>query len=179
MKKKIAILFILLPFLTSGQTVHNFQVDNGLLVWTKIYSDTSVTFDKLVQRVKDSGIIIEIEVSDDKIRGAFKDVEPNNDGTNYNNMNTPIYVLRRRISGFILVEFKDGRYRVMIKNIMLTQKRDDGLIKQGEQTSLETFGLKRGGQEMAGSFTKGPAVIYDNTFDKRFQFKSSLVNKDW
>jgi hypothetical protein len=37
-------------------------------------------------------------------------------------MSTPMYVARSFFDGFAVIEFKDEKYRVTLKNIMLTQQ---------------------------------------------------------
>jgi len=94
-------------------------------------------------------------------------------------MGTPMYLSRKHFTGFTILEFKDGKYRLTLKKIVLTQKYSDPLSKQGEKTNLELYGLKGGKDEMTNAFIKSPSLILNHTFLKKFDFKDSQTKKNW
>ena len=150
MKKIIILTFILtaVSATTHGQeTVNNFQLDNTEIIWQKVF-ETKLTFEELKEKVKDSGLLDKIEIGDNKISGDLKPIDADFKGAGFTEMGTPIYISRSHFTGFTIVEFKDGKYRVTLKKIVLTQKYSDPLTKQGEMTKLEFFGLKNGKNEM-------------------------------
>jgi hypothetical protein len=97
----------------------------------------------------------------------------------YSEMSIPMYVARNFFTGFVVIEFKEEKYRVTIKKIMLTQKYDDGLSELGEKTTIETFAIKRGKNEMKGAFMKSPSIILDFTFTNAFTFTQVETDDSW
>jgi len=176
----VFILLNLIVSATSGQeAVNNFQTDNKEIIWVRVFADSAISFDKLIGRVKESGLLNNIDVTDNKITGDTKEFDTDFKSAGYSEMSTPMYIARSRINGFLIIEFKDKKYRVVLKKITLTQKYSDPLTMQGGKTSLETFGLKRGKNEFTGVFKKSPSLILNNTFSSKFEFKESKAKKDW
>lgn len=180
--KKIFTLTLLLAtvFTTSyGQeTINNFQVDNSEIIWQKVF-ETPLNFEILVEKVKDSGLLDKIEIGDNKISGELKAIDADFKGAGFTEMGTPMYISRSHFTGFTILEFKDGKYRLTLKKIVLTQKYSDPLTKQGEKANLEFFGLKGGKNEMTNAFKKSPSLILNHTFLKKFAFKDNQTKNDW
>jgi hypothetical protein len=179
---KVTLLIIFLTTLSFGicgqGVVNNFEIENKEIVWRKVY-ETEMTFDQLIEKIKDSGLFEKIEVGNNKVTGETKEINPDFKGAGFSEMGTPIYVARNRCSAFTIIEFKEGKYRVTLKKMILTQKYSDGLSKQDEQKNLELFALKANGDEMKGAFTKSPSLIFDYTFTDKFSFKNGSTKKDW
>lgn len=169
-----------LVFTTSfGQEIiNNFQVENSEIIWQKVF-ETELTFEALTEKVKDSGILDKIEIGENKISGELKAIDADFKGAGFTEMGTPMYLSRSHFTGFTILEFKDGKYRLTLKKIILTQKYSDPLSKQGEKTNIEIFGLKGGNGEMTNAFKKSPSLIMNHTFLKKFDFKDSQTKKNW
>jgi hypothetical protein len=180
--KKIFTLTLLLTilFITSyGQeTVNNFQVDNSEIIWQKVF-ETPLTFEDLTEKVKDSGLLDKMEIGNKKITGDLNAIDANFKGAGFTEMGTPMYISRSHFSGFTILEYKDGKYRLTLKQIELTQKYSDPLTKQGEITKLEFFGLKNGKNEMTSAFKRSPSLILNHTFTNKFDFKDTQSKDDW
>ncbi|HLV50705.1 MAG TPA: hypothetical protein VKY44_01960 [Flavobacterium sp.] len=181
MKKTIIFMWLILAFtynLQAQDSVNNFSSENNKIIWQKVF-ETNLDFNQLTDKIKESGILEKIEIGENKILGQSKPIEADFKGAGYSEMSTPMYIARSFFDGFVMIEFKDGKYRVTFKNIMLTQKYNDGLSKEGEKTTIETFGLKSGKNEFKGAFTKSPSKILNYTFTKSFDFKSLDKNDNW
>lgn len=143
--KKIIIVFISSIFIANGSLFgqsepNNFKIEDGNLIWQKIYqADSSLN---VIDLFVTSGIIENMIIKDNQIMGDLKPFDPDYKGAGYTEFMTPMYVARRRIKGYITIDLKDNKYRTTIKDISLIQKYDDGLSKQGEESSLSTFALK-------------------------------------
>ena len=173
------ILIVLLLFVgvsTKGQvTTNSFEIDNNDITWQKVF-DTSLSFQNLVDIIKATGLLKNIEIQKDKIFGDLMPIDADFKGAGYSEMSTPIYVSRSDIGGFFVLEYKEGKYRVTIRKMILTQKYSDGLTELGEKTSLETYGLKKGKNEMTNAFKKSSSEILNYTFNKKFNFKAEKKN---
>ena len=154
--KKIFTLALLsvLVFTTSfGQEIINiFQVENSEIIWQKEFV-TELTFEALTEKEKDSGILDKIEIGENKISGELKAIDVDFKGAGFTEMGTPMYLSRSYFTGFTILEFKDGKYRLKLKKIILTQKYSAPLSKQGEMTNASK---------------KSPSLIMNHTFLKKF-----------
>jgi hypothetical protein len=178
-KLVFSLLLSVMTTISYGQeNVNNFIIDNSELVWQKVF-ETSMTFEELKEKIKDSGLFEKVEISDNKLSGEIKPFSADFNGAGFSEMSAPIYIARSTLSGFIIIEYKENKYRVTLKKILLTQKYTDPLTNQGETTQLEFFGLKNNMYEMTNYFKKSPSYILDYTLTKKFDFKDSTIKKEW
>ena len=181
MKKTIILMFLCIAFLfnlKAQETANNFSPENNKIIWKKVF-ETEMDFNQLADKVKESGILKNVEIRENKILGQTKLIDADFKGAGYGEMSTPIYVARSFFDGFAIIEFKGGKYRVTLKNIMLTQQYTAVLSELGEKTTIESFGIKKGRNEMKRAFTKSPSIILDHTFTNEFTFKLSDTNNNW
>lgn len=178
MARAVLILFIVLFSLQvySQDTINNFVFVDGDLYWQKIYS-TELSFEDLIEHIQESGLIDGIEVAEDKVIGSMKPIQADYKGAGYSEMSIPMYVPRHIYTGFVKVEFKEGRYRVTLQDILLTKRYDDGISEQGTEMELEFFALSNG--KLSKNFKKKPSIILNYTFTKEFGFKAITDDKDW
>lgn len=181
MKRIILLNFFILALCTntiSQESVNNFHVEGTDLIWQKVF-ESPMNFEQLYTKVNESGLLENIEKSENKLTGELKQIDADFKGAGYSEMGIPMYIPRSFFTGFVVLELKEGKYRVTIKRIVLTQKYDDPLSKQGQKTSIETYGLKRGKSEMTASFMKSPSIILDYTFKQKFEFKQTETKDNW
>lgn len=180
--KRAIILLSILSFamlkLIAQENVTNFIPDNNKIIWQKVY-ETNFDKTELINLIKESGLFENYKIEGDKILGQMLPVDADFKGAGYGEMSTPIYIARSFFDGFVIIEFKEARYRVIVKNIMLTQQYDDGLSKEGEKATIESFAIKNGKNEIKKAFSKSPSIILDYTFTNIFNFKTSETNDQW
>jgi hypothetical protein len=178
MKKLVFIVLVLFGYsLHCQDTINNFIAAEGDLYWQRVYQ-TDNSFDGLVKLVQESGLLDGIEVADNMLIGNLVPVMADYKGAGYSEMTIPMYVPRHTYSGFINIEYKEGRYRVTLKNILLTKRYDCPASKQGTQVNLEFFALKKNGA-IAGGFKKKPSIILNYTFTDKFEFTELQIGGDW
>lgn len=75
----IAVIFAYFSFnsLSGQESVNNFYIDGQLIIWQKTFQ-TSLSFEQLVEQVKDNGILRQIDISPNKIRGELRPVYVDN-----------------------------------------------------------------------------------------------------
>jgi len=157
-----------------SQVTNNFLIEENKVIWQKVF-ETPLSFRDVVEKVKESGAMTSMEEGDTKIIGDLKPLPADFKGAGYTMMNTAIIVTSSDLLGYVLVEYKDNRYRVTIKNIQLSQKYDDPLSEMGQKTSIEVYAIKKG--EFKNSFLNSISKILDYTFTKTFSVKKS--NDNW
>lgn len=180
MKRAVILMHLIVSFVTfafSQETEDYFSVYENKIVWQKIF-DTDLSFDQLLSFVKESGILENPELSENKILGKTSLINPDYKALGYGEMSVPMYIARNFVHGFVLIEYKDMRYRVTVKNIFLTQKYEDAISDDGQKTEIEIFAVDRKGG-IKKQFKKKPSEILDYTFTKAFTFIETEQNDEW
>lgn len=181
MKKVFQTAFLIFfVFKLSGQeSVNNFFFETNEVYWQKVY-ETTLSSDKMSSLISESGLFEKVDVSENgKFSGNINLIGADYRGAGYSEMNTPIYVARSFFSGFVVIEIKEGRYRVTLKRILLSQKYDTPISEMGEMKSLETYAIKKGKSEFTPGFMKIPSKILDYTFSNLFLFNEKSDQDDW
>ena len=158
-------------------SVNNFQVLQEEIVWQKVFQ-TKLSFEALAERVKDSGLLDKIELSQNKVSGELKALDADFKGAGFAEMAAPMYIARSHFTGYAVLEYKEGRYRVTLHKILLTQRYSDPLSNQGETNHLEYYALNSK-KEINKAFQKTSGLILDYTFSKKFDFNAVQPNKEW
>jgi hypothetical protein len=90
-------------------------------------------------------------------------------------MKIPIYISNDAFGpGFFNIEWKEGKYRVTLKDIMLTSTIHNGLSPYGSQSSLSALVIKN--DSIVEAFYKY-AHMYDDMLTKLFTV--SKVEDEW
>ena len=178
MKKYIGLLLIFnfcLVSLFAQDTIYNFRTEQDELIWQKVY-ETQSSFDELLSYVQNNGVLESISVTNNKITGDLKPFEVDYKGAGYSRGFTPIYLLSNLFTGYVVIEFKESRYRVTISKIMLEQLYSNGLSQMGEKETLNTFAIKKGKNTMKDIFKGSASKIVDYNFNKLFTIKKQDDN---
>ncbi len=155
------------------QEINNFLIDESKVIWQKVF-ETPFTFDEIVQKIKEAGMMVNIETTEAKLIGDLKPLKIDYKGAGYSGANTAIIISRSDLLGYVLLEYKENKYRVTVKNMSLCHRYDDPFFKQGELTSMESLSIKK--NEFKSPFKKSPSAIFDYTLTKAFTFKNSTDN---
>ena len=181
MKRIILLKIFMLIFAFNGlsqESIRNFQAEGNEIIWQRVF-ERALSFEQLYSLVNESGLFEKIEKGENKLTGELKPIDADFKGAGFTEMGIPMYIPRSFYNAFVIIDLKDEKYRVTIKRIVLTQKYDDPLTKQGEKTSLENYGLKRGKSEFSIAFMKSPSQILDYTFAQKFDFKQTENSDNW
>lgn len=180
MKKIISfiIAFNLFGLVWGQDTINNFYAEENDIIWQKVY-ETTLTYERLLDIVAESGLFVKTDIMENKLTGDLKSIKADYKGAGYSEMGTIIYISRNFITAFAIIDYKEGKYRVTLKKIVLEQQYDDAISRQGEKNFLNTFAIRKGTNEMKDAFKKSPSLILNYTFSKKFDFKVIPDNKNW
>lgn len=153
-----------------------FKISNGKLIWQKIY-ECKDSISQIAKKLKNDGILKEIEITENTITGSLKDIDADYKGAGFSRGLTPMYLISDRLTCFVLIDFKKDKYRVTIKNIQLTNVLESPISKVGESEPIETYALKKKNTTFKDVFLKDAATILNYTFNKIFE-NNKDVNKD-
>ncbi|MDG4946231.1 hypothetical protein NMK71_07385 [Weeksellaceae bacterium KMM 9713] len=177
---KILLAFILSSFciLNAYAQTDNFNIENGQVVWQKVFN-TDQSKEELINKIQRTGIFQNLSDNGDILTAEIQQLSLDFIGFGETEFSTPIYIARNYVNAFTLIELREERYRVTIKNIMLTQKYEDALSKEGEVTALEVYALRKRNTEFKPGFLKLPSKIINYTFQNIADFTLELEEDDW
>jgi hypothetical protein len=158
-----------------AQEINGFEINSGKLEWVKVF-ESNLTQTQILDLLKVNGKISEIENNDFRISGNFSTIEPDYKGLGIGEMSAPIYLARNWVQGKLIIDFKEGRYKVILRDILLTQKYTDAISQLGEVSTLDSFAVSK--MEFKSGFLKNPSKILDHTFTKEFSFEIN-EGEDW
>ena len=178
MRKIILITLIVLTSINAEaqDEYDNFKIENRDVIWQKVF-ETKLSKEEVITYLKENGNISYLEISDNKLTGQLTKVEADYKGFGKTEMGTTIYIARSFFNAFTIIDFKDNRYRVTLKNIRLIQKYSDALSEEGQKTSLKTYAVKNRKPLLRNSFKGSPSGILNYTFTKIFT--ATKGSDDW
>ena len=177
--RTILLIITIICFKSYSQDLEfeNFKLEDGNLVWQKVY-ETELSNDEIIKSFKTSGIIKNLENLENSLTGTIENLDLDYKGFGKTEMNTAMYISRSYFKSFVLIELKEGRYRITLKEMKLVQKYSDGLNEEGEISELKDYAVKNNNSDFRKSFKKAPSGILNFTFDKVFEIKKKKKS-DW
>ena len=172
---------IIIPILLSSFTlfdIESFQIEDGNLIWQKVHQ-TDLSKNEIINQIKLSGEFDNINEIGESVTANISRKKLDFIEMGESNSSVPIYIVNSDINAFVLFEFKDDKYRVTVKKIILVQKSKDAFSEEGEMTNIESFALKSDNSEIKNSFTKKPAQIIDYTLSKLTKIDKADNDKKW
>ena len=162
--------FLILSIFVKSQSNNSFIAEDSKLIWQKVY-ETSLTFDEIYKAMNESGQFTDLQILDNKITGQTKPFKIDWASQGLKRMSTPMYINYYDYVGFLIVDFKDSKYRATLKTI--TMQRNDniqkGMVK--EKDILDEYALKKG--QIRASFKDTEGKIFEYTINKLFTFKKA------
>lgn len=174
--KHFIIFLLLLPCLYLAQK-ENFTSVNRQIQWQKVY-ETSFSQNEILSIIKNSGKFTNIFTDNDSLTGSFSDLMADYKGAGSTTMGTTIYVQNSSINANFKIDFKEGKYRVTITNILLNELMDLGLGISNTKSPIENYTLKNGKDEFRKTFEQRDARIYNYTFTNFFDFSKYRKSED-
>ena len=174
--KSILVTTALLLSVTAFAQVDNFSVSEGKVYWQRVYP-TDMTHEELLDVIINAGTFTDI-LDGDVI--TFRVIRGKIDLKNlgFSRGTVPMYVSGNDVSCFVTIQIKDGKYRVTVDNIILTENITAGVFKEGTENQIETYAVRQG--ELTSGFQKKPSKVYNGYFSNLFLFqKKSYIDDEW
>lgn len=171
----LSFAILLIPAFLLSQSHENFKVEEKNVIWQKVF-ETELSFEDVTNSLIVSGIYDDYEIYGSQLIGQLKQFDPKYEEAGYSNATAPMVMSGNNIDAFSVLEYKEGRYRITLKKIILTKLYDDPFSSLGEKTNMEDLALNNRGEFRKG-FLKH-AVIYETTFDQLFTISTELA-EDW
>tara|TARA_R110002012_G_scaffold321178_1_gene547913 strand:+ start:99 stop:614 length:516 start_codon:yes stop_codon:yes gene_type:complete len=170
--KYIFIPFFLLIIISSyGQ---NMALENGRIIWQKIYSSNK-SIDEIHNLILKSGNFSDIKKTGSQITANINQFLLNR---KLSKSSGSLYMYTDDITGFVLIEFKEQRYRITVKNLTFISNTEihalgDGV---GARTPLERYALNGNGEYRKAYLKRDEGVIDANLNQI---FNPQIRDNDW
>ena len=111
-------MYLLICFSSFAQLeAGNFKVTpEGRVNWQKVYENTNVSFDDLLNTVNANTNFSDIQVKENKITFLGSGIKTDPSALGFSRLSTAFYALGD-IKAFFTIDYKEGRYRVTAVNI--------------------------------------------------------------
>lgn len=140
--------------------INNFKLDENKKIYWQNIVETELDYSNILTLINESGNFENIEPFKDKIVCSLRPYILNYKGLGYKYMLTPFYISRSLVSGNVIFEFKDEKYRVTIKNIAFIVNIETSVSnKQGSIETLEFYALDNKQNIKSNSFEYGSAIL--------------------
>ncbi len=173
----IVLFFCVIVFAQGQNPIDNFKIQDKEVYWQKIYP-TDLNFKQLVSSIKNSLKLKDIEIGENKITGYSTLFSSDPTGAGYSCGRTRIYVCSYDIQGHVIVDLKEGKYRVTFRQIILKDKNFNLNQSLSKDKPFETYALNGKKEKFSSHFIKSPHKIYDYTFLKEFEIKQ-IKEEEW
>lgn len=117
MKRIFFLVFLLIPVLAFGQEESFFSLNDGGLIWQKVY-ESNASPESVSRGLMSSGYFSDIKSAEGLVTAEMSGVHLLYKDLGYKRMRLPLYVVNDTYSAFVMVQIKDGRYRVTLSRIL-------------------------------------------------------------
>lgn len=176
MKNLLFILF-LGCFQIQSQETMNFKIQNQDLIWQKVY-ETELSEEGILDLLQITGVFELASSIKNGFTGRIFNLDADFKKFGLPSLFTPGYITENSIEGFMIVEFKEKKCRITIKNIKLVSNRIKEDTLSTGVSNLEIYALKKLNSEFRDSFLNKPAKIFNLTFENLIVLEYH-VDKNW
>ena len=160
----------------------NFKIDEQELIYQKIFLNDSITPAKLAEYYKTLPFLSNVSSSADEVTFDLNELVVDYKKFQFTQVATPNIIQTGKYSGHATVGVKDGRYRVTVRDIVMTG--DIGYKKITAKEPLTSFACKNNGTIMAQDWCRHNMLgLLDQAFTDKLQFieqkKKKADDKDW
>lgn len=149
--------------------VNNFKVsESGKVYWQKVFED-SRSAESVLTSIMASGSFSGLMESEGQASFHIDQRPVDVVALGYKRMMVPIYTSTYDFSGQATLQFQEGRYRVTVQDIILSNS-------DGTQP-IETWAVSRG--MMTRGFSTIPSELYDKFLTGLFGPSISPLDEDW
>lgn len=170
----ISAIIIAVSFVTAAQSPgsYNFRIENGALVWQKVYSTKdSCSIKAIINTLMQRGFSRDITVLDGDISCEFRIRRLEYKSLGYKHGQLQVYITNDEFTGFTTIQVKPDRYRVTVSRIRCHHPHYG-------TSGLEAFAVD--GKRFNTQFLERSAHVIDANLSALFDsLNNTLQNDDW
>jgi hypothetical protein len=145
--------------------INNFSIEDNKLEWSLVHT-TDLKEKELATALKTQ--LQATKASENVYTAKIQDLPLDFIGVGYKKLNAPI-IAQGKISGILVIQIKEGKYKATIREMMITTPLDD------LSESVDDYSIKKG--QYKTLFKKHLAKIMDYTFTQHTKVKKE--DTDW
>lgn len=173
MKYLLLSLFLLIGKVSiSQENVTSFKAEGGHLVWDRVFIN-DINANSLFSYLESTGYFSSVNKTDSTFSANFNKVHCDYKSAGLTRMSLPIMYADAIYSGGVMIQVKDGRYKVVLRNIAMSMQATNF------ETTLDLVeplnNVVKNGQ-IKKSFLKKPALVLEVTFRNIFTVVKSDDN---
>lgn len=176
MKQILLITLMLMTGMVYAQgdriLVDNFAQSEANIIYWNSTRETDLSQAELVDVVIETGFFTDIDVTGNKIVCELRPYKLNYEQHGYTVLSVPAFLIHNLVTGTVVFELKEDRYRVIVKNIRFINNTDDGF---GIVYPLEYYVLNRQ-QEIRFSLFKDCSDMLNKDFALKTRLKKEESN---
>lgn len=179
MKIPLVIILSAVSIFSQAQitTYGNFKAADQELIYQKVFSQDSITVEKLSAFYSALPFVANLQNTGDEITFDMNDITVDYRKFQFSQVSTPPVILTGKYSGKVTVGVKDGKYRVTVNAIMFTG--DLGSKKVTEKDKLTNFACRNSGTVLSPDWCKPNTLgLLDKAFTDKLQYISTEKKKD-
>ena len=142
-----------------------------------------MSYNELLLQIKKTGNFSNIDTASNTILGEIKrmPIDYSSGKETIWKSNIPLYIKMSDISATFELNYKIGKYQVIIRNINCIGKADNPtnnmmFLKPNELDPLKNYALKTNKLEINKQFLKNSVPIFDFTFNNLFSINENKIN---
>lgn len=166
-------LFFIIAVFLLGVCAHaqeNFYVDGGEIIWRRVFNaDTDLG--TIERNFRSKGFFRDYNSGPGIITAELQGFKMNVEAAGYKRMSVPLYLPNGVFSAFVIVQVKEGRYRVTVRRITYHVDRIGSSMLS--DVSLSDDGT------ITDKFTGAPANIINFNFFNLFCNLGEEEDNDW
>jgi len=177
--KNLLFLLALIPCALLAQTTEygDFKIVDSEIIYQKVFTQDSVTAEKLKQFLKSVPNVSNIEVFGDVVQADLTDFIVDYKKFQFTQVATPTLIQTGRYNGKIKIDGKAGKYRVSIRSIQV--KGDAGYKKITNPENLTNYATVNSATSLNKDWCKPNTLgLLDKALTYRFTFKQG-DSADW
>ena len=183
MKPALFFIFIIASHWSLAQTESygNFKVADQEIIYQKVFFNDSITLDKLGDYYKKLPYVSDLDMSNGEVKFKVNDLVVDYKKFQFAQVATPSIIQTGKYSGDVIVNAKDGKYRVTMRAIQLTG--DIGYKKITTKDNLTNYACRNSGTSISQDWTKPNTLgLLDKAFTDKLEFvekAKATAGDDW
>ena len=180
--KKLLLLIAFFSLTLFSQTQHSFTYENNQLEWIKVFK-SSLSITEIEQIIKSKGMFKKLNVEDNLVKGEIENIKCDFETLGKSSWTTSFYIQNTNMNFSFYINFKDGRYRVIVNDIKLKtidelSTGDLTIASSNAIEPLSDYAIRKG--KFRKGFLKSDVEIYEFTLTNLFNFNNhNKKTEDW
>jgi hypothetical protein len=155
----------------------NFKVSEQELIYQKIFTQDSITIEKLAAFYGAQAWASNVQTSGNEVTFDMNELRVDYKKFQFSQVAVPPVIQTGKYTGKVAVSTKDGKYRVTVRSIEFTG--DVGYKKVTEKDKLTNYACRNSGTVISQDWTKPNTLgLLDKAFTDNLQFVEAVKKKD-